>query len=72
MLSLKTTVDMDAEAPLVETAVELWSGLYHFLGVFSSSGLSLVEVAVDICPERVDAADAKGPKPRRIETAVEF
>ena len=35
----------------------------------SSSGLSL---AVDTCPERMDAADAEGPRPLRIETAVEF
>ena len=27
---------------------------------------------VDICPERVDAADAEGPGPPRIETEVEF
>ena len=35
----------------------------------SSSGLSL---AVDTCPERMDAADAEAPRPPRIETAVEF
>ena len=43
--------------------------------VFSSSGLSLeVEeaMAVDNCPERMDAADAEAPRPSRIETAVEF
>ena len=33
-------------------------------------GLSLT--AVDICPERMDAADAEAPGPPRIETAVEF
>ena len=36
-----------------------------------SSSLSL-EAAVDNCPERVDAAYAEGPRPPRIETAVEF
>ena len=30
------------------------------------------EAAVDNCLERVDAADAEGPRPPRIETAVEF
>ena len=27
---------------------------------------------MDNCPERVDAADVEGPRPPRIETAVEF
>ena len=31
-----------------------------------------LDTAVDICPERVDAADAEGPRPPRFETAVEF
>ena len=29
-------------------------------------------MAVDNCPERMDAADAEAPRPPRIETAVEF
>ena len=32
-----------------------------------------VETAeVEICPERMDEADAEAPRPPRIETAVEF
>ena len=30
------------------------------------------EAAVDICPERMDAADAEATRPPRIETVVEF
>ena len=30
------------------------------------------EDAVDICPEKMDAADAEAPRPPRIETAVGF
>ena len=30
-----------------------------------------MQAAVDNCPERMHAADAKGPRPPRIETAVE-
>ena len=29
-----------------------------------------MEAAVDICPERMDAADAEAPRPPRIETAA--
>ena len=39
----------------------------------SEAGLSLeVKAAVDICPERMDAADAEAPRPPRIEMAVKF
>ena len=31
-----------------------------------------LETAVDICPERMDAADAEVPRPPRIKTVVEF
>ena len=34
--------------------------------------LSLKEVAVDNCPERMYAADTEASRPPRIETAVEF
>ena len=32
----------------------------------------LKSTVVDNCPERMDAADAEGPRPPRIETALEF
>ena len=31
-----------------------------------------IEMAVDICPEKMDEADEEAPRPPRIETAVEF
>ena len=40
--------------------------------MFSSSLSLKVAMAVDNCPERMDAADAEAPRPPRIETAVEF
>ena len=49
----------------VETAVEFC------LRVAVESIETEVE-AVDICPERMDAADAEAPRPPRIETVVEF
>ena len=40
--------------------------------MFSSAFHSEVETAVDNCPERMDAADAKALMPSRIESVVEF
>ena len=37
--------------------------------LFVAAGM---QAAVDNCPERMHAADAEGPRPPRIETAVEF
>ena len=66
--------------PRIETAVEFWSGL----GVESVETVERMEysnfvlqtdsaeAAVDICPERMDAADAEAPGPPRIGTAVVF
>ena len=31
-----------------------------------------MSLAVDICPERMDAADTEAPRPPRMETAVEL
>ena len=60
---------MFSSSLFLETEVEKAAVEYKTL---FQEAVESMETAVDICPERMDAADAEAPRPPRIETAVGF